>query len=235
MPSDATEPDARPRSRNIVGIIGLVLGLGAVWSQGFTALPGVLLCAVGIWKRAYVRLSWAGLVLCIVLGLHGCPYVPTPGWVPDPIQRIGANRFLRAIDLPTLPRSARDIRYRYMGFFAQNLWVRFQVPKEDAAAFLSGLGDRPVVRIGDGEGARQLISSSEYVELYGIALGEGKELDESRYLVVRAIDDFSDRPIRFQRGLAYHREPGYASEDPLGLYVYYDEDTGTVYLYWHWS
>jgi len=122
-----------------------------------------------------------------------------------------------------------------MGFFAQNLWVKFQVPKADAAAFLSGLGDRPVVRIGDGEGARRLIGSSEYVELYGIALGEGREFDESRYLVVRAIDDFSDRPIRFQRGLAYHREPPSMSSDPEGLYVYYDEQTGTVYFYWHWS
>lgn len=131
----------RGRCGNPAAFFGIALGLAAPLSLwGWTAVPGALCCAIAIACRAYVKLAIAGLLLCAVLGAASFPFWPIEKWAPDWLQRHYANQVLREFRAPTLPASARDIRYRYaMGLMDRYFALRFRSDPIEAETFLAGL------------------------------------------------------------------------------------------------
>lgn len=240
MPSDDAEPTHDPRppqteatsGESNIGVVGLLLGLAAPFTCGITALLGYYCCVRGIRRKARPRISWAGLVVCCVLGFHGCPLYPVPGFLPDFVQRWYADPSLRALGLPELPPSARNIRYhrviRVDCFWG--LYARFQATPDDIDAYFAELGLTPDLRIGHGEGEVRLRGPDEWRESdYFLPVAE-KPRNPAVFPGPRWW-----RPHHIRRGRAYHAQSYNKDGGPAGIGIYHDEDTNALFLFHHFE
>lgn len=136
-----TASHAKPRTRSLAGPAGLALGLLTPFSWwGWAALPGLVLCLWGLLRRSYAVPSLAGALVCCLLGLQGCPFVPARGRGPDVVRRFYANAYLRHFGWPSVPSTARRIEYTYRVFGAwgdTKLYLRFDAPRGAIADFVS--------------------------------------------------------------------------------------------------
>ena len=86
--------------------------------------------------------------------------------------------------------------------------------------------------IGEDDGEVKIITSEEKLTLMEKAFDTGETFDETKYLVVFPIDYLPwFTPQGIKRGKAFKKE----YEDVTGVAVYYDQDAGIVYFYWHYS
>ncbi|HEU4752566.1 MAG TPA: hypothetical protein VFU47_05610 [Armatimonadota bacterium] len=213
-----------------IGIAGLVLALLSPLFCGLTALPGLLCCLVGIRRRAYPAVSWAGLVLSgsvlafIGFTLYGGAGGELPAWTPDPLHRAYANGFLAPSRLPRLPESARDVRVAFHDrFFNASLLLRFRATRADAERFCAALGAAEKRRIDPARGAL-VLSSNTYAAKTERAPREGAG---ARPIVYRARGKAWFDPSSIRRGAAF---TGTRGDERYELF--YDEERATVYLDW---
>jgi hypothetical protein len=77
--------------RNDAAILGFVFALLGLISFGLVAVPAIILCILGLRRKAYRKLAWIGLVIssiecCILFGLIFL-FTP-PGSIPYPLNRL---------------------------------------------------------------------------------------------------------------------------------------------------
>lgn len=83
---DDTQKTQKNKKQNSqAGLIGFFLGLGGILSCGLSALPGLILCIIGIIKGKYKILSYLGLLICIFWLFFLLSWTP-PGTTPYPIS-----------------------------------------------------------------------------------------------------------------------------------------------------
>lgn len=102
---------------SVIGPVGLVLGIASAVTFGLTALPGLVCSIIGIKRKAYTVVSWAGAVVSASsIVFFYVAILGVPNWAPDIIKRPYADS--RA-GHPDLPSTARNIRVNSGGFFSK--------------------------------------------------------------------------------------------------------------------
>lgn len=178
--------------------------------------------------------TWASRALgCSLLGssvlllfVAGCTawwLAPSAGWVPDGLKRRVVSGRLRRRNLPPLPAAARDIKAYKAPLIGAFLYARFDAEAQDAEAFLEELPNAEGLTIGEGEGEVRLITPEE---LYG--LESRPDYDYVEVMVVNPRFPWFT-PHKIRRGRLYRWSK---KAKPLGYQVYYDEGSGTVFIYW---
>lgn len=79
------QTQAKNKKQSFAGVIGFALGMAGICSFGLTALPGFVLCLIGIFRKSYRVLSWIGLFICL-LGLLLLSVWTPPGTIPYPVS-----------------------------------------------------------------------------------------------------------------------------------------------------
>lgn len=79
------QTQAKNKKQSYVGVIGFALGMAGICSFGLTALPGFVLCLIGIFRKSYRVLSWIGLFVCLFGLLLPSVWTP-PGTIPYPLS-----------------------------------------------------------------------------------------------------------------------------------------------------
>ncbi|MHC4693664.1 MAG: hypothetical protein ACYS67_13060 [Planctomycetota bacterium] len=75
----------KAKKKSFVGIIGFALGLAGISSCGLTAIPGLILCVIGIIRKGHRILSSIGLIICLFWLPFLSVWTP-PGSIPYPFS-----------------------------------------------------------------------------------------------------------------------------------------------------
>ncbi len=230
--------------KNVAGLFGFALSILAcllspisVLTLGVPIVPGLVCSIIGARRRNYRVLAWLGILISsasISIWLYSCP-LSTPAFLPDPWLR----SYVRSRGFENIPESATHIRFYKGGILCSFFYARFQMPPQEVDAFFKKESCERVVKIGLGPGRRRILTYGQVKKLLDDAL-RCDSYDAYDSVLTGTDTPFVIPPARepfewytlegIRRGKAV-----FWSEGPEGKSIYYDEDTNTIYYYWHYS
>ncbi len=136
-PSPNRKNDAAvTNKKSVAGVIGFALGVASILSFGLTAIPGLILCIIGIIRKGRRVLSSFGLIICL-FGLILFSVWTAPGTIPYPFSVakycLTAPRFWIGYDRNNLCEA--QSQYMLFGGAMGALYFKAESPKtfeEDA-------------------------------------------------------------------------------------------------------